>query len=237
MRQQFLTTLRGFVNFWWGDKGLSSFLLLLFVTLFIGPFFHSHLLAWLTAIFFSLLLVSGVAYISTRRSYRLFAAAVALVAIVLWGMKEIYPTTLIVACSKLFTLLFLICLILVLTVRVFGGDEKVTADRVRGAVALYLLFGVTWSVLYHLLDVLLPGSFSLAAEAGTPLTEHEGDLTYLSFVTLTTLGFGDITPIHPVARMFVVLEGLVGQLYPATLLARLVSLEIGGRRRSQGGAP
>jgi hypothetical protein len=59
--------------------------------------------------------------------------------------------------------------------------------------------------------------------------EHKENLTYFSFVTLTTLGYGDIAAVHPVARMFVVFEALVGQLYPATLLARLVSLEISNR--------
>jgi hypothetical protein len=228
-----LKVLRDFANFWWGDRGLSAFLLFLFVTLFIGPFLHSTLLSWLTALLFSLLLVSGVAYISTRRSWRLLAGAVALAAIILWGLREIYPTTAIFAISKLVTLLFLSCLTLVLAVRVFGGKGEVTADRVRGAIALYLLFGVVWSVLYQLLAALLSGSFSLAGGMGTTLGERDGDLTYFSFVTLTTLGYGDITPVHPLARMFVVLEALVGQLYPATLLARLVSLEITARQKPE----
>jgi hypothetical protein len=57
------------------------------------------------------------------------------------------------------------------------------------------------------------------------------NLIYFSFVTLTTVGYGDILPIHPVARSLCNLESIIGQLYPATLLARLVSLEIEGRRR------
>jgi hypothetical protein len=56
-------------------------------------------------------------------------------------------------------------------------------------------------------------------------------LIYFSFVTLTTVGYGDILPMHPVARSLCNLESIIGQLYPATLLARLVSLEIEGRRR------
>ena len=59
-------------------------------------------------------------------------------------------------------------------------------------------------------------------------------LLYFSFTTLTTLGFGDILPLHPLARNIVNLEAIIGQPYPATLLARLVSLEIEHRRQSRG---
>jgi hypothetical protein len=62
--------------------------------------------------------------------------------------------------------------------------------------------------------------------------ELQETFAYFSFVTLSTLGYGDITAVHPVSRMFVIMEALVGQLYPATLLARLVSLEISNRQQS-----
>jgi hypothetical protein len=58
-----------------------------------------------------------------------------------------------------------------------------------------------------------------------------GNLVYFSFVTLTTIGYGDIAPVHPVARSLCNLEGVIGQLYPATLLAGLVTLELEDRRK------
>jgi Ion channel len=64
------------------------------------------------------------------------------------------------------------------------------------------------------------------------------NLIYFSFVTLTSTGYGDIVPIHPIARSLANLEAIIGQLYPATLLARLVTLELEGRatrRRENGG--
>jgi hypothetical protein len=105
---------------------------------------------------------------------------------------------------------------------------------VQGAVAAYVLFGITWSILYQLLDLCLPTAFSFSATPGMTPAEQRETFAYFSFVTMTTLGYGDVTAVHPIARMFVVLEALVGQLYPATLLARLVSLEISHRPAGTG---
>src|SRR5512137_1025760 len=130
--------------------------------------------------------------------------------------------------SKLGTLAMLIFVIMLNAValtKVFGAG-KVTGHRVKGAIACYMLFGLTWSLLYGFIDQVLPNAFSLPAGEGGLGTLRQEMLTYFSFVTLTTIGYGDITPTHEVTRMFAVMEGLCGQLYPATLLARLVSLAV-----------
>lgn len=219
-----------FTDFWWGDRGLSLFLLLLFIALFIEPFVESYLVQGLSAIFLSLLLISGVAYLSPRPLLRRVASAVAFLAIVLRWLKEYLPNQGLAIAASLLALVCLVSLTLVVLIRVFGDTEEVTAARVRGAVAAYLLLGITWSVLYRLIDLCLPGAFSISAATGMTPQEHREGFAYFSFVTLTTLGYGDITAIHPIARMFVVFEALLGQLYPATLLARLVSLELSNRQ-------
>jgi hypothetical protein len=113
--------------------------------------------------------------------------------------------------------------------RVVFGSGRVSFHRVQGAVVLYLNFGLFFFTIYRLLDDLLPKAFS-----GLPPTGQEygsgAALLYFSFSTLTTLGYGDITPVHPLLRSIANLEAVIGQLYPATLLARLVSLEIVHRR-------
>jgi len=116
--------------------------------------------------------------------------------------------------------------------RAVFGSGRVTFHRVQGAVVLYLNFALLFFTIYRLMEVLLPGSFSDLPHAGTEYGSGAA-LLYFSFSTLTTLGYGDITPIHPLARSFANLEGVIGQLYPATLLARLVSLEIDHRRQSK----
>jgi voltage-gated potassium channel Kch len=90
---------------------------------------------------------------------------------------------------------------------------------------VYLLLGLTWAVAYELVALRQPGAF-----AGTS-TEVDASQRWLyySFVTLTTVGYGDVTPVHPIARSLAVLKALTGQLYPAILLAHLVSLEVQSR--------
>jgi hypothetical protein len=114
------------------------------------------------------------------------------------------------------------------------GLGRVTWHRVRGAVALYLIIGLLFAHLYGLLNVFVAGAFAnvppgLSADA----VFYHGRLLYFSFVTLTTTGYGDIVPLHPIARSLASLQSVIGQLFPATLLARLVSLELEGRRSFQ----
>ena len=91
-----------------------------------------------------------------------------------------------------------------------------------GAGAVYLLLGLTWASAYELLHILRPEVWTGAASEA-PVSQT---WIYYSFVTLTTMGYGDITPVHPVARSLAILEAVTGQLYLAITLARLVALHI-----------
>jgi voltage-gated potassium channel Kch len=116
--------------------------------------------------------------------------------------------------------------------RAVFGPGRVTVHRVQGAVVLYLNFALFFFVLYRLIDTLAAHAFSGLPQPGV---EHGSGaaLLYFSFSTLTTTGYGDITPLQPLARNLANLEAVIGQLYPATLLARLVSLELEHRRQSK----
>jgi hypothetical protein len=104
---------------------------------------------------------------------------------------------------------------------------RVTYHRIIGAVLLYLLIAVGFATLFAFVGLSIPGAFKgVAFEDDAALAS---ELFYLSFVTLTTTGYGDIVPVHPLARSLCNIEATVGQLYPATLLARLVTLELRGR--------
>ncbi|HTZ03333.1 MAG TPA: potassium channel family protein [Xanthobacteraceae bacterium] len=118
----------------------------------------------------------------------------------------------------------------IVVARVVFGPGRVTMHRVQGAIVLYLNFALFFFIIYRMMEVLQPGSFSNLPHSGREYGSGAA-LLYFSFSTLTTLGYGDITPVHPLARSLANLEGVIGQLYPATLLARMVSLEIAHRRQ------
>jgi hypothetical protein len=99
--------------------------------------------------------------------------------------------------------------------------------RVMGAVLLYLTTAVTLAALFTFVGTLMPKAFSGMTVEDSPALASQ--LIYFSFATLTTTGYGDVHPVHPVARSLCNLEAIFGQLYPATLLARLVTLQIAHR--------
>lgn len=109
------------------------------------------------------------------------------------------------------------------------GAKEVTTDVIFGSIAAYLLFGVVLALCYHAVNVLDPGNaISTISEGMTAETRHSqfSDHLYFSYVTLTSVGYGDITPVGPVARNLAIFEGIFGQLYVAILIARLVSIHI-----------
>ena len=107
---------------------------------------------------------------------------------------------------------------------------RITYHRVMGAVLLYLTVAVIFTALFAVVGTLVPKAFAgLVVEDSPALASN---LIYFSFATLTTTGYGDVFPVHPVARSLCNLEAIFGQLYPATLLARLVTLELVDRDRA-----
>ncbi len=107
---------------------------------------------------------------------------------------------------------------------VFRTSSGVSADTICGALAAYLLIGIGWSFAYALLDQLVPGSIAGLREQERP-GRYEGYLSY-SFVTLTTLGYGNVVPGNARADALAVAEAIVGQVYLTVLVARLVALNL-----------
>lgn len=107
---------------------------------------------------------------------------------------------------------------------------RVTLRRLEGALAAYLILGLLFAAACEILHSLAPGAFE---RNGVPLRHGDmsGGFIFYSFVTLSTTGYGDIVPVHPVARSLAVLEVISGTLFTTVLLARLVSLELADRER------
>jgi len=105
----------------------------------------------------------------------------------------------------------------------------ITIHRIEGAIAAYLLLGFGWATAYEIVEYLNPGSFT-GIQAGLA---GFSSWIYFSFVTLATLGYGDIAPLHPAARSLATAEAITGQLYLAILVARLVSQELTYRQSKE----
>jgi hypothetical protein len=104
---------------------------------------------------------------------------------------------------------------------------RITYHRVLGAILFYLMVAVIFAALFMFLGTVVPNAFKGMKIEDDPALASQ--LIYFSFATMTTTGYGDVAPLHPLARSLCNLEAIFGQLYPATLLARLMTLELNHR--------
>ncbi|MHB8381635.1 MAG: potassium channel family protein [Candidatus Binataceae bacterium] len=194
------------------------------------PFFEGHGTALaLVRLMLSAVLLSAL-YASTRRPRDLIIAAVLLAPGLAGRWLSDY------ALSKEMHVGAAICTAAFLVFVTIGvlrqvlHPGRVTYDTISGAICAYLLVGVTWSFVYLAMELQWPGAFALTGSvtlAGLAKTHEELQrLIYYSFVTLTTLGYGDIVPAIGPTRAASALEAVVGQMYVAILVARLVALQI-----------
>jgi hypothetical protein len=212
----------------WSDPLLTALTVLLIVMLFVvAPLQASGIFIFQAfELVFAIILIAGVFVMSGSRT----AAGAMLVALAMATVGAIFrlkaPSILDINLFAGAWLITGIVMGFVVSRAVFSGG-RVTYHHIMGAVLLYLTIAVTFVALFTFLGTLLPKAFSgLSIEDSPALASN---LIYFSFATLTTTGYGDIFPVHPIARSLCNLESIFGQLYPATLLARLVTLEIAHR--------
>jgi voltage-gated potassium channel Kch len=124
------------------------------------------------------------------------------------------------------------CALIWVVARAVFAAGRVTRHRLVGTLLLYLMIGATFAGLYGTLGLLVPHAFKgmPPREDGPAVIAHA---LYFSFVTLTTAGYGDVLPMHPLTRGLSTLEAVVGQLFPATVIARMVTLELAGRHSGE----
>jgi hypothetical protein len=121
--------------------------------------------------------------------------------------------------------------------------QRLTSQRIIGAIVGYLVIGLVWALIYGFIEVVEPGSFAISDSIAARVEANPEDtpfsvLVYFSFVTLTTLGYGDVSPVNDLARNFAWLEAMVGQLYLAIMIAGLVAIRVSeGQVQRSGAAP
>jgi hypothetical protein len=204
---------------------IARFLSLLISMIFlfvVNPFLEGFVgINILMDIFLSVILLSGIYAVSERRAQVIVALLLALPTFLLhWSYYFLkIPSFLLTA--NIFGTIFLAYTAIVILMHLFRNKE-ITIDVILGSVCVYFLIGLMWGFVYLILESLCPGSFLI--ERAT--TNNLADFMYYSFVTLSTLGYGDIVPLSSPARSLSALEAIMGQLYIAVLIARLVGIHI-----------
>jgi voltage-gated potassium channel len=195
----------------------------IFFFLLIGSFFDGYVgLRILIDLLVSLVFLLGIYAISQKYHLSITAALLALPMLVsLWlsHFTEIRLLNIFGSCCGILFFAFIIFHIFSFILK----RKNITLEVINGGILNYLLIGLMWSFIFNLLELLNPGSFS----TGESLIKHNRlHFTYYSFVTLTTLGYGDITPLTAPACSLSILEAIVGQIYLTVLIAILVGMHI-----------
>jgi voltage-gated potassium channel len=187
----------------------------------------------LVSVFFSGLVLAGVNAVSETRRAKRIASVLAVPTILAGLASSVIGSPVLTVAGQLFGIAFLGYAVVLIGRHMFDVD-RVSFDVICASLCGYLLLGFLWANVYSVVEFAEQDSFAFSHVAGEDESEKavcfEGAQTahavYYSFVTLTTLGYGDITPRSSPARIFAVLEAVLGQIYLAVLVARLVGLHI-----------
>jgi hypothetical protein len=218
--------------------GRSVYLLVsLLILAAIGPGLTEHLVGrGLWELLFTLVTLSSIHMLRVKRSQALISGLLALPSLASLWLRQVVPSVGLSQVALVLLTLFLLYTTVTILLRVFA-EETVTMETLSAALCVYLLMGYIWGSLYGLIYLLAPGSFQLpigwtpAMEQGIATDVPLNLMTYFSFMTLTTVGYGDVLPIRGSARAAVILEAVLGHFYLAVLVARLVGLHIADTRR------
>jgi len=176
-------------------------------------------------VFFSLLIVAVLLLVFEEREHRRIAFSLGLAAFLgIWvsrGLGGPAGQMLLVVSHLVAAACFAFALYGILR-KIFA--EHVSGDAIFGAICGYLLLGIIWGLMYSVVETASPGSFRQPATAAP--TPDRSVLSYYSFITLATVGYGDVTPVTPLARTLAWMEAVAGQFYLAILVAGLVGFKV-----------
>jgi hypothetical protein len=180
-------------------------------------------------IFLTAIFISMVCTVGSKKGHVIAALVLAIMMVTLLWMSHFYSSKGIAAICMITGVLFIGVVITSILGFMFKS-AVVNSEMIYAAILLYLLAALMWAFAYTFLELIDPASFNIDLE------RPEGYVLvfqYYSFVTITTLGYGDITPVTEVAKAFSVLEAVVGQLYLVVAVAWLVGMQVSQQSQRQ----
>ena len=216
------------LRFWNEDRSLTVMLLLLlfFVFILVPSMSQGMRGEIFIKIVYSFILFTGILSVTRQKKFVIIVSILAVIGFFLNWLSEVYPTTPVLIANDLAIIIFNLFFALAILIKTFQPGE-ITYQRIEGSIVVYLLAGLIFAYIFHAV-YLFAGITSFNNIKG-----NLKEFLYFSFTSLTTMGYGDVTPVHPLARSLANLEALIGQLYPAILIARLVSMEIESSARKR----
>jgi hypothetical protein len=204
----------------WRDRNHPIYLALSLLLLLIAqpiinvvPFAQCLILALFTLVLISAML----SVIADRKQFAVLCVLVLPLVMLTWLSRLVEVGFWAIVGANLMFVAFLLYLIVLMLKRILA-ETVVTGNTLIRAVSIYLMLGIAWAFVYHALEWFDPQAISLL-EADSPWA----DFAYFSFTTMTTLGYGDIVPLSPMARSLVMLQAVLGPLYLTILVAKLVA--------------
>jgi voltage-gated potassium channel len=208
------------------NKGYYNFLLFFLIALFITrPYDMAAEYIALWKLFFTCVFFSAIFNVKHDRRVKLATIILAIPTLIFSWLELYHSSEWFFIPNVLFTLTFLgICTSSILFDVILHA--KVTLETLRGVVCAYFMIAFFFAYIYYTIEYIVPGSFHLIARdvSFSTFSRNFSEMMYFSFVTLLTIGYGDITPLLNLSQTAVVLEGIIGQFYVAILVARIVSV-------------
>jgi hypothetical protein len=191
---------------------------------FLDDLFHYRVIP---DIFLTIVFIFGIYAISRKKMHIFIGLALAIPMFIGIWSSHLYQSPKPLVVGQLFGALFIGFVISLLTKFIFN-EKEITKEVIYAAVVIYLLMAIMWSFAYLILEYMYPGSFSISEGSSRDTFQY----LYFSFVTITTLGYGDIAPLTQKASSLVILEAVTGQIYLVVVVAWLVGMYVSRRSRN-----
>ena len=194
------------------------------LTPFLDHFLETKILMdiFLTVLFFSIIFA-----IRSKRSHLIIASILVLPLVLSTWSYYFYYSTQLSLLTRIFGALFFGYAVIII-LQMIARSTEITRETIFAAIVAYLLIALMWAFIYMILEMVVPGSFSFPDKSIRAETMH---FEYFSFVTITTLGYGDVIPLTNRASALALLEALIGQIYLVVLVAWLVGMYVSSRAK------